>query len=149
MSQGLSSYAGRIADKARTVHRSLIGTARVILDHRVPVLTFYDYNRNWGDALNRVLVRHISGREPVAVQDVYALGNRPVYSVIGSILGTSNLPNIEVWGSGFIGADRTFPTSPRRIYAVRGPLTRQLVLKQVGRSLVVSGSVYSERAGLE
>jgi pyruvyltransferase len=102
----------------------------VALDRDVPVLTFYDYNRNWGDALNRVLVRHISGREPVAVQDVYALGNRPVYSVIGSILGNSNLPNIEVWGSGFIGADRTFLKAPKRIHAVRGPLTRQLVLKQ-------------------
>jgi pyruvyltransferase len=126
----LSSYARRVVDKARNVQRKLSGTAKVAFDRKVPVLTFYDYNPNWGDALNRVLVRHISGREPVAVQDVYALGNRPVYSVIGSILGNSNLPNIEVWGSGFIGADRTFLTAPRRIHAVRGPLTRQLVLKQ-------------------
>jgi pyruvyltransferase len=130
MSHVLSSYARRIADKARTFHRKLTGTAKVALDRHVPVVTFYDYNPNWGDALNRVLVRHISGREPVAAQDVYALGDRPVYSVIGSILGNSNLPNIEVWGSGFIGADRTFLTPPRRIHAVRGPLTRQLVLKQ-------------------
>ena len=129
-SQVLSSYARRVADKAREVQRKLRDTARVTLDRDVPVLTFYDYNRNWGDALNRVLVRHISGKEPVAVQDVYALGNRPVYSVIGSILGNSNLQNIEVWGSGFIGPDRTFLTAPRRIHAVRGPLTKELVIRQ-------------------
>lgn len=126
----LSSYAVRAAEKAREVQRKVRGTAKVALDRDVPVLTFYDYNRNWGDALNRVLVRHISGKEPVPVQDVYALGDRPVYSVIGSILGNSSLPNIEVWGSGFIGADRTFLTAPKKIHAVRGPLTRELVLKQ-------------------
>jgi pyruvyltransferase len=129
-SHTLSSYVGRVANKVREVRRKLTGTARVALDRKVPVLTYYDYNRNWGDALNFVLVRKISGRQPVAVQDVYALGSRPVYSVIGSILGNSNLPNIEVWGSGFIGADRTFLRAPRRIHAVRGPLTRELVLKQ-------------------
>jgi pyruvyltransferase len=130
MSHALSSYAGRVADKALRVRRKLSGTARVAFDRHVPVLTFYDYNRNWGDALNPVLVRHISGKEPVAAQDVYALGSRPVYSVIGSILGNSNLPNIEVWGSGFIAADRTFLKAPKRIHAVRGPLTRELVLEQ-------------------
>ena len=129
-SHRLSSYAGRVAEKVLRVERKLRGTAKVALDRNVPVPTFYDYNRNWGDALNPVLVRHISGRKPVAVQDVYALGSRPVYSVIGSILGNSNLPNIEVWGSGFIGADRTFAKAPKRIHAVRGPLTRELVVKQ-------------------
>lgn len=129
MSHVLSSYPRRIANKARRAHRKVVNTARVALDPSVPILTFYDYNRNWGDALNVVLVEHLSGKKAVGVQDVYNLCGRPVYSVIGSILGNTNLP-VEVWGSGFIASDRTFRTAPKRIYAVRGPLTRQRVLQQ-------------------
>jgi pyruvyltransferase len=129
MSHVLSAFAGRVAGKVGQVGRRLSSTTKLAFDRNVPVITFYDYNANWGDALNRVLVRHISGREPVAAQDVYGLRNRPVYSVIGSILGNSSFPNLEVWGSGFIGPDRTFQTPPRKIHAVRGPLTRQLILK--------------------
>ena len=129
MSHVLSSYPTRIADKARRAQRKFVSTARVALDPYVPIVTLYDHNSNWGDALNLVLVEHISGRRVVAVQDVYNFRKRPVYSVIGSILGNTSLP-VEVWGSGFIASDRTFQTAPRRIYAVRGPLTRNLVLKQ-------------------
>ena len=80
--------------------RKLLNTANVALDPDVPLITFYDYNRNWGDLLNLVLVQHISGKKAVAAQNVYNFRNRPVYSVIGSILGNTNLPNIEVWEFG-------------------------------------------------
>lgn len=126
----LSSYIGRIARKVRNIRRKLVSTAEVAFDRDVPVITFYGYNANWGDALNRVLVRHISGKKPVTAEDVYGLHDRTVYSVIGSILGNSDIANLEVWGSGFISPDRTFLTPPKNIHAVRGPLTRQLVLKQ-------------------
>lgn len=129
MSHVLSSYPRRITNKARRVPRKVVSTARVAFDPHVPILTFFNDNSNWGDALNPVLVEHVSGRKAVAVQDVYNFRKRPVYSVIGSILGNTSLP-VEVWGSGFIASDRTFQTAPRRIYAVRGPLTRNLVLKQ-------------------
>lgn len=125
-----SRLTGKIIDKLRRVRQKLLSTTQVALRPHTPIITYYDYNRNWGDALNLVLVKHISGREAVAVQDVYNFLDRPVYSVIGSILGNSHLPNIEVWGSGFIGKDRTFMAPPKKIHAVRGPLTRQMVLEQ-------------------
>lgn len=129
MSHVLSSYLRRITNKAHRARRKMLSTAKVTFDPHVPILTFYNHNSNWGDALNLVLVKHISGRKAVAAQDVYNFRKRPVYSVIGSILGNTSLA-VEVWGSGFIASDRTFQTAPNRIYAVRGPLTRNLVLKQ-------------------
>lgn len=119
-----------MVERTGRVYRKLLDSARIALDPDVPVITFYDYNRNWGDLLNLPLVQHISGRRAVAVQNVYNFRDRPVYSVIGSILGATEIHNIEVWGSGFIAADRNFRTPPKKIHAVRGPLTRELVLNQ-------------------
>jgi pyruvyltransferase len=121
----------RAGRKAKRVARRTAESLRTALDPDVPILTYYTYEANWGDALNPVLVRHISGRTPVHVDSLLRVpADRPVFSVIGSILGASPHPATEVWGSGFIGADRTFTVPPRRIHAVRGPLSRQLALRQ-------------------
>lgn len=107
-----------------------MGTLRATLTS-APILTYYTGLHNWGDALNPVLVESISGQRPIHVDDtMYIPQRRPIFSVIGSILGTSRWPNTEVWGSGFIAADRTFACKPRRIHAVRGPLSRDLALSQ-------------------
>jgi len=127
-----SDFSRRLIHKSHRAKQKLIGTTKVAVDSRIPLITFYSELSNWGDALNPVLVKHISGRDPVAVGDAYNFRGRPVYSVIGSILGETwtNLSNIEVWGSGFISADRIFRTAPNKIHAVRGPLTRKLILAQ-------------------
>jgi len=125
----MPSYASRIADRAGQVGRKALNTIRLVADSRVPVISYYDFIHNWGDALNPVLVRHISGKEPIPLEQVYNVRNSPVYSVIGSILGNYSDPNLEVWGSGFIGPERIFLVPPKKIHAVRGPLTRQVIVK--------------------
>lgn len=52
------------------------------------------------------------------------------YYVIGSVLGWSTSSNCEIWGSGFISEHSMFRSIPRKIHAVRGPLTRNKVLEQ-------------------
>ena len=66
----------RIARKLGTLGARAAGTVRAALDPRVPIITYYNYNRNWGDALNPVLVRHLSGREPVGTIPSFACGRR-------------------------------------------------------------------------
>lgn len=85
---------------------------------------------NWGDAINPVLIRHLSGRDPIPYDEVLNLRNRPVHSVVGSMLDGSRVRNLVVWGSGFMHRDSRFPVRPREIHAVRGPLTRELILRQ-------------------
>lgn len=91
--------------------------------------------RNWGDALNSVLIRHLSGKVPIIAYNInqfkgprYLKRGEPVYSVIGSILNESSKETrYVVWGSGFIRETDTLINPPTAICAVRGPLTRDRI----------------------
>ena len=89
---------------------------------RVP-LFWYD-SPNWGDALNPYLLKCLSGRNAVLVERTFA--NR--FFAIGSILSAANRHS-EIWGSGFIKEGDSLTEAPRKIHAVRGPLTRIALLE--------------------
>jgi len=80
---------------------------------------------NWGDALSPVLVELLSGKQALHLEGLHQ--NR--YLCIGSILEGAN-KRAEVWGSGFISQTGTVIERPREIHAVRGPLTRAMLLNQ-------------------
>lgn len=80
---------------------------------------------NWGDALSPMLVAMLSGR-PVK-QMLWQHQHR--HLAIGSILGTAN-SRAEVWGSGFMWEDERLDEAPQAVHAVRGPLSRDKLLKQ-------------------
>lgn len=80
---------------------------------------------NWGDALSPILVELLSGKKAMHV-----VGNHhDRYMAIGSLLDDAN-ERTEVWGSGFIREKGAVVGRPRAIHAVRGPLSRSLLLKQ-------------------
>lgn len=91
--------------------------------------------QNWGDALNPLLIQQISGKKPVLVtRGTIVPENRPVYAVIGSILDNivnqcSNI-HLIIWGTGFISQKGHLNIPPSQICAVRGPLTRKILIKQ-------------------
>ncbi|ATE62299.1 polysaccharide pyruvyl transferase family protein [Thauera sinica] len=80
---------------------------------------------NWGDALNAYLLPKLSGRGVVHFRSVANIGFPRVYSAIGSVLDGSSTRNLHVWGSGFKAATSRMRTLPARVYAVRGPRTRE------------------------
>ena len=88
--------------------------------------------RNFGDTLNSELTRLISGQIPTIVNNSFKNpNNETIYMAIGSVLGWVD-ENTEVWGAGFI-SNSQFITSvpkPKKIHAVRGPLTREILLKK-------------------
>jgi len=92
-------------------------------------LAWWNTSKNWGDAINPVICNHISGRDinHVSSKDKNKI-NR--YYCIGSILDHPSSENFEVWGSGFISKKSKLKFKPNKIHAVRGPLTRELLLKQ-------------------
>jgi len=90
----------------------------------VPLAWYSDYP-NWGDAINPVLAELLSGR-PVRKVEV---GEGDCYIAVGSILWMAD-SKTEVWGSGFMKADNTVQAPPKKIHAVRGPLTREVLHKQ-------------------
>jgi pyruvyltransferase len=85
--------------------------------------------RNWGDALNPALVSFLSGRPVRHVDELPAEATADVHSVIGSHLQAANARWV-VWGTGKARDEVPLGAAPRRICAVRGPLTRDAVLRQ-------------------
>lgn len=88
-------------------------------------------SKNWGDALNPVLIKMISGETPHNMNHTHLVDivHNPVYLVVGSILEYAD-KNSVVWGAGFISKDSKVVEPPKKIYAVRGPLTRELLIEQ-------------------
>lgn len=126
-----SSVFSKIVDLVtNTLKLSTISKDNIVLYHR-SIGT-----RNWGDALNPVLIKYLSGKEPIFTYRVKPLNNfplyykaGPVYSVIGSVLqNASEKDNLIVWGSGFIRDSDRLSKEPSQILAVRGHLTRDRII---------------------
>ncbi|MFO8081413.1 MAG: polysaccharide pyruvyl transferase family protein [Armatimonadota bacterium] len=79
--------------------------------------------RNWGDALNPYLIRAISGRRVWFSEDPSV----EKYMVIGSIAHRCD-SNTIIWGTGCVSPERQITRRPKKVCAVRGPLTRELLL---------------------
>ena len=84
---------------------------------------------NWGDALAPVIVSWLSGREPINQRDVFIPAHETVHTTIGSMLGTIDRPRVSVWGTGFVSSDSAPRGRNYDVSAVRGPLTRSILLK--------------------
>ena len=115
--------------------KSMYKTTKILFDKNLILVMGYD-SENWGDALNPILIQKISGRTPLVVTKyTYNIRNDLVYSAIGSVLERPNAincghKNLVVWGTGFISSQGKLKVKPKKICAVRGPLTRELLLKQ-------------------
>lgn len=87
---------------------------------------------NFGDAINPDLFHKISGFKVVNHKSVYRLFS-PVYLFIGSNLDGLRIKNSIICGSGFKSDKSDIKIKPRKVIAVRGPLT-QKKLKEYGVS---------------
>jgi len=119
----------------KTGIRTLFNNTQILFDKNI-IFAIWDNSNNWGDALSPVLIQKISGKKVLlANRFTYNIKNVPVYSVIGSILElpTSSIcgdKKLVVWGTGFISSKGRLKVRPKEICAVRGPLTRNLLLQQ-------------------
>ena len=103
---------------------------------------WYSKYPNWGDMLNPVLINKISGKKAINLQhtklnitklkQILLKEPKPEYLAIGSILGWGvRRPNISIfWGSGFMYETEKVRVRPRKVCAVRGPLSREKLISQ-------------------
>ena len=90
---------------------------------------WYD-TKNWGDALNPVLIEYLSGKKARGFEitlkeelsDRYLGMQEELYLVIGSTLRHAD-SRTTVWGAGFTSNLLSFREPPKKILAVRGPLS--------------------------
>jgi len=87
-------------------------------------------NYNLGDDLNFYFLKLLAGKPVINYNDMSHF-RLPIdhYTCIGSVFERSVDSSSIVWGTGSLfGGKRNLP-SPKRICAVRGPLTRQVLLE--------------------
>ena len=86
-------------------------------------------HRNFGDELNYHLVTSLTGKRVYNSSDIL-LSNKNIM-VIGSIIESKTDKDSIIWGSGAMFGDcnKRLP-KPKKVLAVRGPLTRDYLLSQ-------------------
>ena len=91
-------------------------------------LSFSEHN--FGDDVNLPLVEALTGLKAIPYKFTFGTRSKDVFLVIGSIIEDYSLPNAVIWGAGLIDIPSRKITPPRKVCAVRGPLTRAELLKQ-------------------
>ena len=83
-------------------------------------------DRNWGDDINFLFLKHLFNKDIVHCKKC----NETNYAMIGSILTPQFINNETiVWGSGMPRPQNILTKKPKKVCAVRGPLTRNFLLK--------------------
>lgn len=126
----IRSSLGRLArcslsSKAMNDTLSVVKGTKIILEWPVTGEVAY----NWGDKLNPVIAKMVSGKNPAPRQVVLNPKLGPVYYMIGSVLGFIKDPRAVVYGTGFIRYDQKPLINTMRLASVRGPLSEEKCFK--------------------
>lgn len=107
-------------------------TINFISSNKKILINGFAKSTNFGDALNVPLVEFLSEKKVVVykylLNSKQSLTQHDHYTVIGSILQFVK-PGSCVWGAGFISDTVSVSKRPKKVFAVRGPLSREIYLK--------------------
>lgn len=86
---------------------------------------------NWGDDINYYFLREIIDGDIVFYSQASLAKwfDRPNYAVIGSIIGSHTDSKSIIWGAGVMNSTLRSIPHPKKICAVRGPLTRTKLIE--------------------
>lgn len=89
------------------------------------------FRYNWGDYVSVILCQLINPQYRF-IPRCYTLNAYKKDDVlcIGSIITWMTTPQSIIWGSGIVYSDREISATPKKVLAVRGPLTRGYLLKK-------------------
>ena len=87
-------------------------------------IRYFNTVPNWGDHINPYIIEKMTGK--TVLQSTFGWTEHLL--AIGSILRNANRNSI-IWGSGFISSTSKFRGTPKKIAAVRGPLTGQRLVE--------------------
>ena len=123
----MSKLAVVISEHLKLLFRPVIINAFVYYDGDKRVK-----HENWGDDINYYFLREIVVR-PLVLLNRTSLAFRLKFRnflVIGSTIDMLCRAHTEVWGAGIIDGSKPLRIKPKRVYAVRGPLTRKKLLDE-------------------
>lgn len=85
------------------------------------------WSHNFGDSLNSSLLRELVGKN--FYESFLFKNDKEELLMIGSVLEKMTKNSI-IWGAGFINNNPEIFIKPKKVYAVRGPYTREELLKK-------------------
>ena len=86
-------------------------------------------NHNWGDDVSEKLVELITqGKKVIISKYSYNIKKKDEYSCIGSIITWMTTSRSVIWGSGVVYPNSPLSDIPKKVLAVRGPLTRKYLV---------------------
>lgn len=88
-------------------------------------------HNNWGDDINKYFLESVSSLKVNNIRNSLLYSVLPVhgYTCIGSLIGNFKAKNYDVWGTGIIELNHNLLSKPNKVFSVRGPLTRDELLK--------------------
>lgn len=122
----LKNVIGKLLNKVNSVLflKEMFSLRKVYVSYALP--RWRKDNFNWGDDVNKVLINLLSKKSVIPYQYSFHSGDN--YLCIGSIIQWYSNKNAIIWGSGLL-----YPVEhlvkPKKVLAVRGPLTRDCLLK--------------------
>lgn len=84
-------------------------------------------NVNWGDDVSIILVELLSKKKVIPYQ--FSLVKKEHYLCIGSIIQWYSDKDAIIWGAGLMSSKVNFKL-PKKVLAVRGPLTRKCLIER-------------------
>lgn len=85
---------------------------------------------NFGDDLSYYLIKELTGKKIFNYHNLFFRRKHENILCIGSIINDWSNVQAIIWGSGIMYEDREIREKPKCVRAVRGPLSRELLLKQ-------------------
>lgn len=138
----LQRKAKRAIQLALKLCKSFIRTIRFLTtksDKRILLNTWMTLDgngvkrNNWGDDINYWFLRELTDKKIFNYSDLIAWmipKSENNFLTIGSIIESHCKPNSIIWGSGAMKAQHVLRCKPAKVLAVRGPLTRDLLLSK-------------------
>lgn len=138
-----SFFSRNTAEPSSALESFQVDNDNLLLEGDKIPLTYWVQAPNFGDLLSPWLFSKLTGKETklvrVGTEPNKELLKKPTYIAIGSVLSRVQSSSI-VWGSGAFGTEQAQQISKKAKYhAVRGPLTRSLVMNQGGKCPAVYG----------
>lgn len=121
---------GSLTKKIPETFRFLCTRKKVLLNVWIKLDNNKVSHSNLGDDLNFYIIKSLSGKPLFNLSNILIQKHENVLA-IGSIIESHTDKNSIIWGSGAMyGGDYQLREKPKKVLAVRGPLTREYLLSQ-------------------